>query len=474
MRRVEGLSGGAPVAVRRCYNIQGGRRAAGHRLARSRRGAREENSNVARVVLSTFGSAGDLNPFVALGLRLRERGHDVVFAVEENFQPAVRALGFTVSALSGDSETALRPYARRVFASGNALASLRTLLRQYLLPTLPAKIADLCATCAGADLLVAASSQLAASSVVDLTGVPWASVVVGPSTLPSAFIEAMPMPAALPPTLRTASNRLAWALGGVALRRMVDQPVNRIRAGFGLAPRRDLLWTGNLSPTATAVAVSPAFLSAPPDWPGGVHMTGFCFWDGAAGWTEPAELVAFMETTDPVVAVTAGSIAPEIEDAFAPFFYASVAGIRARGGRALVIGASPSLAADLRGAGVLTLPFAPYSAVFPRCAAVIHHGGIGTVAQCLRAGVPELVVPGGLDQPFNAAQVARLGVGLWRPRRGFTAERAAKALGALLSQTTYRERAVTTADAIGREDGAGALCALVETGLGREHDIHPV
>jgi UDP:flavonoid glycosyltransferase YjiC (YdhE family) len=232
--------------------------------------------NVARVVLSTFGSAGDLNPFVALGLRLRERGHEVVFAVEENFQPTVRALGFAFTTLSGDSDTALRPYARRVFASGNALASLRVLLRHYMLPTLPAKIADLCAACEGADLLVAAGSQLAASAVVDLTGVPWASVVIGPSTLPSAFVEARPARVALPPALRTASNRVAWALGGAALRRMVDQPVNRIRAGFALGPRHDLLWTGNLSPAATGVAVSPAFMSPPPDWPPYVRMTGFC------------------------------------------------------------------------------------------------------------------------------------------------------------------------------------------------------
>jgi UDP:flavonoid glycosyltransferase YjiC (YdhE family) len=123
---------------------------------------------------------------------------------------------------------------------------------------------------------------------------------------------------------------------------------------------------------------------------------------------------------------------------------------------------------------VLTLPFAPYSAIFPRCAAVIHHGGIGTVAQCLRAGVPALVVPGGLDQPFNAAQVARLGVGVWRPRREFTAARAAHALGSLLDDPGYRERALAMADAIAREDGAGALCALVETALRREHDPHAV
>jgi UDP:flavonoid glycosyltransferase YjiC (YdhE family) len=420
---------------------------------------------VARVVLSTFGSAGDLNPFVALGLRLRDRGHEVVFAVEENFQPAVRALGFAVTTLSGDSATALGPYARRVFASGNALASLRLLLRHYILPTLPAKIAELCAACEGADLLVAAASQLAASAAVDLTGVRWASVVVGPSTLPSAHIEAQPMPFALPQAMRMASNRLEWALGGAALRRMVDRPVNRIRAGFGLAPRHDLMWTGNLAPAGTAVAVSPAFLARPPDWPRYVHMTGFCFWDGATGWNAPPDLTAFLDTTDPIVAVTAGSIAPEVEEAFAPYFYASVAAIRAHGGRALVVGVSPSIAADLRGEGVLTLPFAPYSVVFPRCAAVIHHAGIGTVAQCLRAGVPALVVPGGLDQPFNAARVARLGVGVWRSRRGFTAERATKALGALLGESGYRERARELAGAIAREDGTGALSVVVESTL---------
>ena len=111
---------------------------------------------------------------------------------------------------------------------------------------------------------------------------------------------------------------------------------------------------------------------------------------------------------------------------------------------------------------VLHIPFAPFSQVFPACAAVIHHGGIGTIAQCLRAGVPSLAVPGGMDQPFNAAQVVRRKAGLWIPRKRYTLKRAEQALKALLFTPTYQEQARKIQARIMQEDGVAALCDAVE------------
>jgi rhamnosyltransferase subunit B len=105
--------------------------------------------------------------------------------------------------------------------------------------------------------------------------------------------------------------------------------------------------------------------------------------------------------------------------------------------------------------------------VYPRCAAVIHHGGIGTVAQALRAGVPALVVPWGADQYLNAAQVAHLGAGRWLQRHFYTAERAVHGLDALLHQAWYRERAQALATQIAKEDGVGTLCDALEAILRR-------
>jgi rhamnosyltransferase subunit B len=357
---------------------------------------------MARIVVTTFGSTGDLNPFIALGVALRSRGHDVVFAVEANFEPQLSLLGFAVHLLTGDQEKALAPFRHQIFNTEQPLASLQLLMDHYILPTIPAKVAQLREICQQADLLISVAPQFAASIVAELLHIPFISVILTPSTLPSAWVAAQPLPVPLLATLQRLSNRFSWFVGGLFLRQVVDKPINRVRRAFQVPPRSNLMWTGNLSPQLTILAVSPAFLPRPDDWPESIKITGFCFWDRPANWQFPETLKAFLHTDKPVVAVTAGSVAPEARALFLSYYQTSIESILACGARALVINAPETTVLPERREEVLHLPFVPFSEVFPACAAVIHHGGIGTIAQCLRAGIPSLIVPGGLDQPFNA------------------------------------------------------------------------
>jgi len=266
---------------------------------------------MARIVVTTFGSTGDLNPFIALGAALRSRGHDVVFAVEANFEPQLRLLGFPVRLLPGDQEQALAPFRHRIFNTDQPLTSLQLLVDHYILPALPAKVAELQAICQQVDLLISVAPQFAASIVAELLHIPWVSVILTPSTLPSVQLAAQPLPVQLPAPLQRLSNRFSWFVGGLFLRRIVDQPVNGVRRAFQVPPRSNLMWTGNLSPQLTILAVSTAFLPRPDDWPESIKMTGFCFWDRPANWQFPETLKAFLHADTPVVAVTAGSVAPE-------------------------------------------------------------------------------------------------------------------------------------------------------------------
>jgi UDP:flavonoid glycosyltransferase YjiC (YdhE family) len=417
---------------------------------------------MARIVVTTIGSAGDLNPFIAVGLELRTRGHDVHFAVEERMRPPLEELGFAVHHLSGDGKTALAPYSRQMFGAMNPFASVRVIVWHYILPTLPAKIEELRRACEGADLLVSAAVQIAAGAVADLTRMPWASIALTPVTLPSAYLEPQPPIFPIPSALQRIYNRSGWAMGDAVLRQMVDRPVNAVRRRFGLEPRRDILQWGNLSTQLTTVAVSPAFVPRPPDWPAFARMTGFCFWDTPGTWREPPELTAFLAEPGPVVAVSTGSMAPELGDAFARFYQISLSAILRAGARALAIGADPSILPDPLPGGVYALPFAPFSQIYPRCAAVIHHGGIGTTAQGLRAGIPALVIPWGADQFFDGAQVRRIGAGLWMQRRFYNEGRATCALDALLHDARYAEGARAVAAKIAAEDGPRALCDALE------------
>src|SRR5436853_1899330 len=144
------------------------------------------------------------------------------------------------------------------------------------------------------------------------------------------------MPVSLPAPLQRLSNRFSWFVGGLFLHQIVDKPINRVRRTFHVPPRANLMWTGNLSPLLTTLAVSPAFLPHPDDWPASLIMTGFYFWDRPESWQFPESLKAFLQRDQPVVAVTAGSVAPEERSVFAAYYQTSIESILACGARALV------------------------------------------------------------------------------------------------------------------------------------------
>src|SRR5260370_21627404 len=218
-----------------------------------------------RIVVTTFGSTGDLKPFIALGIALRSRGHEVLFAVEANFQQPLRLLGFPVRLLTGDQEKALAPFRHQIFNNDQPLTSLKLLVDHYILPALPAKVAELREICQQADLLISVAPQFAASIVAELLHIPWISVILTPSTLPSASISAQPLPVQLPASLQRLSNRFSSFVGGIVLRQIVDKQLNRVRRAFHVPPRSTLMWTGNLSPQLSIAALSYPFLPIPVD-----------------------------------------------------------------------------------------------------------------------------------------------------------------------------------------------------------------
>lgn len=413
---------------------------------------------MANIVLTTHGSSGDLNPFLALGAGLRARGHTVRFALSPALTPLATTAGFPVDPLADDAPITQPEH---IYGSGSSVESLRVAVQQGILPTLRQKVQGLRAACDDADLLVAASLQLPASIVADLAGLPWASVAIAPLALPSAAFPPSPMPPA-PPAIQPLMNRMAWSVGKRLLRPIADPAVNALRAEYGLAPRHDLLINGNLSPELVAVAVSPAFLPRPSDWPTHAQLTGFCFYDTPAGWQEPTRLRQFLHGDGPVIAVSSGSQSTSVDQTFATFYQASVGAIQQLGARALVIGAAPGTFPEPLPDDVLSVPYAPFSAVYPRCAAAIHHGGIGTTAQALRAGIPMVIAPWGFDQFFIGEQIERLGAGMRLDRKRATAPHIAGLLRTLLDDPQPRSRAQSIARQLAREDGVETLCNALE------------
>jgi UDP:flavonoid glycosyltransferase YjiC (YdhE family) len=193
-------------------------------------------------------------------------------------------------------------------------------------------------------------------------------------------------------------------------------------------------------------------------------QTGFCFYDGHEELPAALpELDRFLGAGDPPILFTLGSAA--VMDA-RDFFDQSAEAARLLGRRAVLIygffGGPPKGLNE----NVIGLQYAPYSLVFPRAACVVHQGGVGTTGQVLRAGVPHLVMPYAHDQPDNAARCRRLGVAEVIGRDEYNAASAAKAIGRILADPSYSERAKEAGEIVRSEGGTAAACDEIERVLG--------
>jgi UDP:flavonoid glycosyltransferase YjiC (YdhE family) len=418
---------------------------------------------MARIVLATTGTAGDLNPFIALGIGLRARGHDVVFATEARSSVNVAAAGFPIHPLSGDMMAAVGDQIRAELGSRDMLKVMRHIVDDYVAPTLRPYVEELTAACAGADLLIGTAVLMPAAFVADLLSLPLVTLATSPAGIRSAEISPLPVTFRLPKRVQRLANRAFWALGQQMIARIMDPLLNQVRAEYRMRPRKHWMDV-SLASTArlVAVAVSPALCSTPQDWPAVVRETGFLFWDQLPTWQMPEELIAFLTSGGPVVCLSFGSMSLDLGDTFSNVYRAAVAAVRAAGARALVVGAQREALPDPLPPDIYALPFAPFSEVYPRCAVVINHGGIGSAAQGLRAGVPQLVVPWAIDQFWTAAQIERIGAGRALRSRRFTAARATEHLRDLLHSAHYRATCASLAAQIAAEDGVATLCDAID------------
>jgi UDP:flavonoid glycosyltransferase YjiC (YdhE family) len=238
-----------------------------------------------------------------------------------------------------------------------------------------------------------------------------------------------------------------------------------LRARIGLPPTRDdPIFDGQHSP-ALVLALFSRLLGEPqPDWPTRVVVAGFPIFDDPDRALPPA-LAEFLAAGAPPVVFTLGTTA--VRDA-GDFFRTSAAAADAAGLRSVLVGAvdtRPGAARLPRDA--IAVAYAPYAALFPRAAAIVHQGGIGTLAQAMRAGKPMAIMPYGHDQPDNAARARRLGVARVIPRRAFTPDRVAAELRRLLIDPGYGERARAIGQLLRAEDGACAAADAIEALLAR-------
>ena len=231
-----------------------------------------------------------------------------------------------------------------------------------------------------------------------------------------------------------------------------EAPLREFRRELGLPPSKHLaMFEGQFSPFLNLAFFDPQLAVQQPDWPANVRVCGAAIYDGTAPDAAIRnDLERFLGEGEPPIVFALGSSAVWI----AGDFWEKAAAAAQRLGRRAILVTGPVTPEGLP-EGVRAFPYLPYSSAFPRAVAVVHQAGIGTLAQALRAGRPQLIVPVAFDQPDNARRAAALGVARVLPFRKVGARRLASELAALLEQPSYARAARKEAEALSGIDGAG-------------------
>ena len=415
-----------------------------------------------RIVLTTFGSLGDLHPYVAIGRGLQARGHEAVIATSECHRKKIEALGLGYGAIRPDSAWVANADVMRRFM--HARWGLVRVGREWILPALRESYEDILAASGGADLLVSHPlAAYAARLVAEKTGIPWASTMPAPMGFFSVYDPGVPIAVPLfPRCLRLLGPTFCTGLRWLAKRgtRFLAKPWYRLRAEIGLPPAKEANpLSDSHSPLLVLALFSKALADKQPDWPPHTVLTGFPLYDqdGEAGL--PPALADFLDDGPSPLVFTLGSA---VATDGGPFFEHSVAAARLLGRRAvLVVKGARDRLPTLPG-GVAAFDYAPFSELFPRAAAVVHHGGIGTTGLAMRSGRPMLVMPSAWDQPDHAERVTRLGIARTVPRSRYTPGRVAAELRELLDNPAYSRRAAEVGAQVRKEDGVRAACDALE------------
>jgi len=417
-----------------------------------------------RIILSNIGTFGDINPLIAIALELKRCGHQPVLAVPAMYGPKILPLGLEFHPIRPNLDPHDTLLAEMLY---DIRKGTERGLREFLFPALHDTYDDLTAaatTPTRADLMLLGELNYAGPIVAEVTGIPWASYVLAPLSFFSSFD-----PPVLPMYPRLARADKAVPGMGRAIKRLArfvsrkwPQPIYDLRRELGLDRGANPLFDAKHSPDLVLALFSRTLGREQPDWPPHTRITGFCFYDSDAGnATLPAHLEAFLSAGPPPLVFTLGSAAVLAAGNFYEF------GARAAerlGQRAVLL-----IGSDARNRPRRALPeticvaeYAPYSALFTRASIVIHQGGVGTTAQCLRAGKPMLIMPYSHDQPDNARRMRRLKVARVIQRGNFTPARVARKLRILLDEPIYARRAQQIALRLRSEDGVTSACNALE------------
>jgi len=415
-----------------------------------------EKDPAVKYLLSALGSAGDLHPMMGIATTLAERGHDVALLATPYFAETIRKAGLEHIPLGTAEEfeslTAhpdlwhpRRGLAVVLSSVADNLRAIYELIEQHYVP--------------GETVYVAHMLDLAARIAQEKLGMPTATVALAP-----AVFRSLHRPPRLPPmitarwTPRWMLRAQYWLADRLVVDPLLESAVNDLRRDLGLPPVGRFFDRWWFSPQCVMGLFPDWFAPPQRDWPPQVQLAGFPLWDERSIRPADPEVEAFLAAGDAPIVFTPGSANMQ----GAQFFQAAIDALQRLGRRGLLLSKyRESLPAELP-SGVRHFSYVPFSSVLPRAAAVVHHGGIGSVAQGLAAGNPQLVMPMAHDQHDNSLRVRELGVGDSVLPARFRGARVAQRLKPLIESEQVQVRCRELGGRIAHHDGLAAACDILE------------
>jgi sterol 3beta-glucosyltransferase len=413
-----------------------------------------------KIAILTLGSRGDAQPYLALAVGMQRAGHQVTMAVPARSTAWVQAYGVNTHLIRFDLESFVQKPEIRAILNGRdifrQLAVMRGEMRYGMLKVL----ADFWSAVQTADFVVASSIGYGAAEAASQRGLPVAYAFVAPFTPPTRSFPSFLLPVRA--SLGGSYNALTYPLMLRAIWPVFSGPLNEWRsAKLGLPPWRsinDLLRAQNGPETAWMYGFSPNLLPKPLDWDDRHHVAGYWFLDAPPAWQPTAELLRFLEAGPPPVYVGFGSMRQNDPEGRTRLVLRA---LELSGQRGVLL--TGTLTRGAAAPNMFYVDDVPHDWLFPRMAVVVHHGGAGTTAAGLRAGVPSLITPFIGDQYAWAEQVEKMSVG---PRVGankkLTAEKLAQAIHRATEDTGMRARAAALGEKIRAENGVANAVNLIE------------
>jgi sterol 3beta-glucosyltransferase len=415
-----------------------------------------------KITVNTLGTRGDIQPYIALSLGLRQAGHAVRIVTHHIFESFVKDYGLDFYPLYLDPRQVLINQA--LSELGNNTFRINRWMKDNFKPALR----DIFETTLGAnrdaELMLNTGLSFAGWHVAEKLDIPALAAYLWPVT-PSRYLPAATgviPPAWLP--FKGAFYYLSTKLSNQLFFNLMLPGVNQCRGEIlDLRPMTAReYWPLDSARSATSLiyGFSAAVIPKPPDWTDNQQVSGYWFLDTANGYQPPTRLLDFLENGPPPVYVGFGSLVDHQKEAIDHIL---VHALRETGQRGILLGGWSDLGSGDLPDSILRVDAVPHDWLFPRMAAVVHHGGAGTTAAGLRAGVPSVVVPSFGDQFFWGWRVRALGAGPKPiPRNKLTAAKLASAIQQAVGDQAIRRNAAQLSRQIRAEDGVGSAVRLIE------------